>query len=137
MITVLGMWEAVWMEAERTERRLWKQTLAAFGVDAWGMCGIQGGPFTTPTQHVDLAAMLAAYPGPKTFLIPPDRTATQDLRDYAHPTDAIYVFGNTHQSMAGHVTADDDVVSIFTPVASDMFGHVTLAAVLYDRVAKT
>ncbi len=136
-ITVLGMWEAVWMEAERTERLLWKQTINAFAVDRWSMCSVQGGPFTRPTQHTDVAAMLAAHPGPKTFLIPAERfEGSLDLADYEHPDNAIYVFGNTNQSLAGHVTEADEVVSIYTPVSADMFAHAVLAAVLYDRLVK-
>jgi len=136
MITVLGMWESVWMEAERTERRIWKQTIQAFGVDRWAMCDVRGGPFTSPLQHPSIPEMLAANPGPKTFLIPPGRVDSIDLADYEHPSDAIYVFGNTAQSLAGYLTNEDESVSIYTPAAADMFGHAVLAAVLYDRLVK-
>ncbi len=137
-VTVLGMWESKWMEAERTERLLWKQTINAFAVSQWAMCNVHGGPFTSPSQYADLESMLAAHPEPKTFLIPPDRfEGSLSLANYVHPENAIYVFGNTNQSMTGHVTDDDDVVSICTPVFADMFGHAVLAVVLYDRMVKS
>lgn len=137
MVTVLGMWECGWMDAERTERRIWKQTIQAFGVDSWGMCDVHGGPFTSPRQFADLGAMLAAHPGRKTFLIPPGRTdSAQSLELYAHPVNAIYVFGNSGESLVGHVTDSDDVVSICTPVEADMFGHAAVAVALYDRLVK-
>ena len=50
------------MDPERTERRVWKQTIQAFAVDTWGMCDVHGGPFTSPIQYDDLDTMLAAHP---------------------------------------------------------------------------
>lgn len=126
------------MEADRTERRLWKQTIQAFDVDIWSMSNVHGGPFTSPTQYPDLETMLSAHPGPKTFLIPPGKVdGTLDLASYNHPKNAIYVFGNTNQSMAGFVTEDDDAVAICTPKLSDMFAPAVLTTVLYDRMVKT
>lgn len=136
MITVLGMWEPGWMEAERTERRLWKQTVQAFGVTRWAMADVRGGPFTSPVQYETLQEMLAAHPGPKTFLIPPGRTDSWRLADYVHPQNAIYVFGNSKETLVDAVTPDDEVVSICTPNQSVMFGHVALAPVLFDRMVK-
>ena len=136
MVVVLGMWER-WVEPERTERRLWKQTLTAFGVDRWGMCDVRGGPFTSPVQFVDLKTMLAAYPGPKTFLIPPGRIeGSVSLAEYKHPAEAIYVFGNSAENLVRSVTPVDDVVSIYTPARADLFGIVVVGAVLYDRMVK-
>lgn len=126
------------MDAERTERRLWKQTIQAFAVDRWAMCDVRGGPFSSPEQYTDLASMLAAHPGRKTFLIPRESVPSDscDLRDYEHPTDAIYVFGNSSESLASHVAESDAVVSIVTPHRATLFGHVALSAVLYDRMVK-
>jgi len=130
------------MEAERTERRLWKQTIQAYAVDQWAMCDVRGGPFTSPLQHADINALLAAYPGSKTLLIAPDTIEAQgvagsiDLKDYTHPADAIYVFGSSPESLVNHIGETDDVVTIRTPVSAAMFGHVALSAVLYDRMVK-
>lgn len=137
MITVLGMWESDWMDSERTERRLWKQTIQAFAVDHWAMCDVHGGPFSSPVQHADVATMLAAHSGPKTFLIPEGSVESSTrLRDYVHPADAVYVFGNSLNSLVPQIGPNDDVVSIVTPVGAAMFAPVVLAAVLYDRMAK-
>ena len=139
MVTVLGIWEDVWMESERTERRLWKQTIQAFSVDVWGMTPINGGPFTSPVQEATLAELLAAHPGHKTFLVPTFRTeelSAESLADYAHPADAIYVFGNTSESLVEHIGPGDDVVTIQTPAPVDMFASAVVGAVLYDRLTK-
>ncbi len=138
MITILGMWER-WENPELVpERRLWKCTIDAFAVDAWGMCDVQGGPFTGLDQYADLATMLAAYPGPKTFLVPANHVeVSTSLAAYVHPADAIYVFGRAGETLVGHVTPADDVVSIGVPLPeSDMFAATVLPAVLYDRMAK-
>ena len=142
MITVLGLWEDEWMEADRTERRLWKQTIQAFGVDAWGMSPPQGGTFTSPVQYADLTTMLAAHPGPKVFLIPENTALANDLtstslESFVHPADAIYVFGSSVESLVPYLTEDDDVVSILTPVEAHLFSVAALASVLYDRLVKS
>jgi len=137
MVTVLGVWESGWMDAERTERRLWKQTIQAYAVDVWAMSAVKGGPFTSPLQYATVEEMLAAHPGPKTFLIPPGRVeGSLDLSAYRHPEHAIYVFGNSNNNMVNYVESGDDVVSILTPKTTDMFAPVALAPVLYDRLCK-
>lgn len=135
--TVLGVWESDWMEAERTERRLWKQTIQALGVDHWGMMPVKGGPFTSPLQYTTVAEMLAAYPGPKTFLIPAATYANGvSLIDYVHPEDAIYVFGAAHENLVAHITGQDTVVNIPTPVKTAMFGVSAMSMALYARLAQ-
>jgi len=129
------------MGAERTERRLWKQTVQAFAVDAWAMTPPQGGVFSSPVQYDDMASMLAAHPGPKTFLMP-ENTVTLaglsfvDIPAYVHPADAIYVFGSSSENMVPHVTDADDVVCICTPEATHMFAPGVALAVLVDRYSK-
>ena len=141
MVTVLGLWEVEWMEAERTERRLWKQTIQAFDVDVWAMAPHQGGTFTSPVQYDDLTTMLAAYPGAKTFLIPQNTAEAAslsfiDLKDYTHPANPIYVFGSSHENLTTHVTESDDVVSICSPVAAHLFASSAMSAVVSDRCMK-
>ena len=138
MLKVLGLWETGWMECERTERRLWKQTIQAYAVDFWGMSDVRGGPFTSPIQYASLAEMLAAHPGPKTFLIPPTSyEGGTSLASYTHPEDATYVFGSSPENLVSYVTEQDTVVSICTPVESVLFAAGALCAVMHDRCAKS
>lgn len=137
MVTVLGMWEHGWMDAERTERRLWKQTIQSFAVDHWAMSDVRGGPFSSPLQHDTPEAMLEAHSGPKTFLIKPgvvDRS--EKLSAYVHPPNAIYVLGNALRGLEDLVSDADSVVSICTPRGAALFACAALAAVLYDRMVK-
>ena len=137
MLAVLGMWEEDWMDPERTERRIWKQTIQAFSVDIWAMCPRRGGPFTSPIQYDTLEEMLVAFQGPRTFFIPPGRLmGSTPLSEYKHPEDGIYVFGNSPENLVKYVGPGADVVSIYTPGPATMFAHAALGAVLYDRLVK-
>ena len=138
MVTVLGLWESDWMDAERTERRLWKQTIEAFAVDTWAMVPQKGGPFTSPIQYATAAEMLAAHPGPKVFLMMPESSpaGAVRLRDFVHPAGAIYVLGNGHEDLASYVQEGDQIVSIETPQPAALFACAALSAVLFDRLAK-
>ena len=135
MITVLGVWEPTWMEP-RVERRVWKQTLDAFGVDRWAMIGADEVNWSIPTQFYAWEDALAAYSGKKTFLVAPGRTDSIDVINYDHPDDAVYVFGNTPDNLVRYVSSDDDVVSIHTDTPATLFGHCTLPIILYDRMVK-
>lgn len=137
-VTVLGLWEHDWMDAERTERRLWKQTIQAFAVDQWCMAPVRGGPFTSPIQYTSTEEMLASHPGPKTFLIPSTTLkGASSLKNYEHPENAIYVFGNVPDNLVRYVTDADDVVNIETPVGAALFAVAAMSMVLYDRHAKS
>lgn len=138
MITILGLWETVWM-GPRTERRVWQQTMYSFKVDRWAMTALkdaQTAPWTYPVPFEDVGEMLAAYPGKKTFLMCPDRMESQDLIEYEHPEDAIYVFGNNAQNLVKFVSDEDDVVTINTPWDGTLFAHCAAPIVLYDRMLK-
>lgn len=137
MITVVGMWEVDWFDADRTERRLWKQSIQAFAVDRWLMAAVQPPGFTSPEQYPTLQECLDSAPGHKTFVIPPGRfEGAVDMIGYAHPADAIYVFGNSAENLVGFVGPTDDVITINTPTDATMFASGVLVAVLYDKLAK-
>jgi len=141
MITVIGAWEPNWMDAERTERRLWKQTLQSYQVDEWRMWPPQGGVFTSPLQFDNLTSSLEGTTGTRIFVTPEKTTqdfnlTTIDLTEYEHPEDAVYIFGSTDQNNRDIIRDGDDVVTIFTPQMTDWFAPVALSAVLYDRFSK-
>lgn len=138
MINVIGLWESEWMEADRTERRLWKQTIQSYSVDEWCMVPPQGGTFTSPVQCADLNMALANHSvGTKVFLIPGDTEPNGvSLASYTHPTDATYIFGNSIESLVGFVGQGDDVVYIPVDVDAHLFASAAVSIVLYDRKAK-
>ena len=144
-VTVIGCWEPDWADAEKTERRQWKQTIQAYAVGTWYMAPQNAYTFTSPLQTASVADALAATVdmGKRVFLIPqstveeslPDRTVSY-LHNYTHPADAVYVIGSGPESLASYVTDQDDVISFSTPSTTDMFGCVALGIVLADRQHK-
>lgn len=144
-VTVIGAWEPDWADAEKTERRQWKQTIQAYGIDNFYMVPQNQYTFTSPlqTQTVSEALDATSHYGKRVFLIP-ERTVLNKistrtvvyLHDYTHPTDAVYVFGSASEDLVSHVTDDVDVVSFKTPTTTDMFGCVALGILLADRQHK-
>lgn len=120
----------------RLERRVWKQTTAAFQVDRWLMAGVRESPLTVPLCFATMAQALEVTVGKRIFMIPPGRTPSIDLTDFDHPGEAVYVFGNASQNLVSFIREDDAVVSIKTPHSAVLFGHCALPIVLYDRLTK-
>ena len=142
MITVIGAWEENWMDAERTERRLWKQTLQSYQVDNWFMTPPQYGEFTSPLQYKTVQEALDASTGKRIFLTPEATVneyglTTISLADYVHPEDAVYIFCNAISNNHSVIRDEDDVVTIFTPQKTDWFAPVAMGATLYDRFTKS
>ncbi len=135
-VTVASLWDPKWMEAERTERRIWKQTIQAYDVDHWIMAPGRPGQFTSPQQFETVDEMMDFFRPPRTFLIAPKTMKGKPLENYKHPEHAIYVLGNTADNMVRFIRPGDHVVSIYTPTESAMFGHAVLGTVLYDRARK-
>lgn len=118
---VVGLFDKEWFEHRKTEWRLWKQATNAFA------CKL---------ELVHEPYQIWEMPGPKTFLMPHPKLVTTPLSEYVHPEDAIYVFGNTRESLRDQVKPEDEVVTIYTYNTAHMFGHTTAGIVLYDRMLK-
>jgi tRNA(Leu) C34 or U34 (ribose-2'-O)-methylase TrmL len=136
VITVASLWEADWMDSERTERRIWGQTINAYNVDRWIMSPGQPGKFTSPEQFEHIDEMFEALEAPRTFLVAPGTRNGIPLDAYTHPEDAIYVFGNAQNNLCKYIRPQDDVVTIYTPTQAAMFGHAVVGTVLFDRARK-
>lgn len=60
-----------------------------------------------------------------------------ELKDFTHPKDAIYLFGNSiYQYPSDHFKVSI-IISIRTPKVSPLYGDQAAAMVLYDRVNKS
>lgn len=146
MITVLGCWEDTWMDAEITETRIWRQTLAAFQVKRFVMWpdktngNQKTGRFD---QYSDFKEALASLEGHKTYLMPKFtiddyNLSGQNLKDFIHPENVSYIFGRTPDNLIEYIDFSDDnsFVYIDTPQKTDFFGHVAVGITLYDRTIK-
>lgn len=131
--TVVGLWDDMWM-LERAERRVWRQTIEPFKVDEWIMVPDKGTTTHRPTQVNTIEEALDQTVGTRIFLTHPSTFEGLDLMTFQHPKDAVYIFGNTANSLASHMREQDLAVSIYTPSRGDMFGHVVLPVVLFSRL---
>lgn len=133
-VTVVGGWDEAWMDPERTERRIWRQTIEGFNVDEWFMAPDRKTTTSRPTQFDSVEVALEQAQGKRVFLMLPSTVEGLDLATYHHPKDAVYVFGTTADSLQSLVRPGDDVVSLYLPnEKAEEFGHVVLGQVLYHR----
>lgn len=135
-VTVIGAWDDAWMDAERTERRIWRQTIDPYMVDRWIMAPDHATSTMSPEQFDSVSLALEAVPGKKTFLVVPSTHEGEDLVNYQHPVDAIYVFGSTADNLMRYVRPEDDIVSIYTPRNGEQFGSTVMGQVLYSRMVQ-
>lgn len=131
-ITVIGVWEPGFTDYEQIiEWRMWKQTLAAYGVNRWIMSGPKpnGGAFEY-AKNLDEALEMAD--GEIVLLEPWNGIP---LKEFSHPEKAVYVFGN---ALLGLEKYRDSAISVNipTPNPTDMFAAACLPTVLNDRYEK-
>jgi len=136
MITVVGMWEPGYT-AEQTffEDTVWKQVLAAYGVDRFIMVGppdVQIPGITNPEQFETMEDALATCVGQRIFLTFSDTGAVL-LGSFTHPTDAVYIFGCPADNLETYIQSGDHRVHIQTPNPVDFLACSCVNAVLYDR----
>ena len=122
MISILGLRESGWFD-KKIENKLWNQTAAAYNVKDWLLL----------TNRQDLIKELENRNGERILL---NAFKGEPLSSFVHPKDAIYVFGNAKEGLLNAETKWDYIININSIKPVDMFAHVSLAAVLYDREVK-
>lgn len=137
MITVIGMWEQGYsLEQTFIEDSIWKQTLNAFAVDRFVMVTypeIYIDKVTSPEQYNTMEEALASSKGERVFLSYQIVEGVVDMKDFVHPTDAIYIFGRPGDNLIRYMQPKDHKVHITTLNNTDMLGCSCVAAVLYAR----
>jgi hypothetical protein len=136
MVTIIGVWEPDWMDSERTERRLWKQTIQAYEVDKWIMAPATDKVFTSPIQYESIDQAIESIEGKKTFFVSPRTYKGVDIKGYQHPENAIYVIGSAVEDLVRFVKDGDDIVSVYTDTQAALFGCCFLPIILHDRYMK-
>ena len=126
MITLVGRWEKGWLD-HRVEYFMWKQLAAAYNVDRIVMVGLSDEPRITIDQYRSMSEALASCQGEQVFLEPKGDIS---LREFAHPKDAVYVFGN---AMNHNLKYAGTTVRIDTPTGTDMFAINAAAITLSAR----
>lgn len=115
---------------EGGDKALWRHLTEAFKIDGLKIVrrlseGLEG---------IDL---------PRVFLEPPINESLIDhefidLKDFEHPDECVYLFGNASSNNLVHVRPQDTIVTIRTPDpdTTAVFGVCIAAIVLYDREMK-
>jgi len=141
-VTVIARWETGWFGFDRgllTEYSIWEQAFISYGVDR--AIFVPKLMNSTLEQHDTLEEALAQVSGKKVFLEKPERAEKIGrnpvyLRDFQHPADAVYIFGNTSTDNSSWVRENDILLSVDIPYDGDMFGLTVVGIVLYDRRMK-
>lgn len=125
------------------EQDQWSYVFSNFGVtDIWetGDNGKKDLDIYQPTIRIDTAAELPSD-RPLIVLAPAAGTyiqGTESLKDFAHPEDAIYLFGPSHL----HLNEDDlggrvpDALVYIPLVKNECFSHAAAYMTLWDREVK-
>lgn len=138
MVSVAGLWELGWNTPIK-EAELWEYPLRDFGVDHWLMSPISGIDNLFVQEYRDLAAVIQDHRARGIPVVFVDEKGASPLREFVHPTDALYVLGKTSLSpLIAYGRSDDLSVRIETPLAGGLlWAHQAATLVLYDRQVKT
>ena len=142
-VTVVARWDPGWFGFEYgllTEYSVWEQVLISYGVDR-RIFVPKLMVSSTLEQYNTLDEALANVSGQKVFLEKAERAVEIGrepvfLKNFQHPKDAVYIFGNTPTDNSSWVEEDDVLLSIDIPYDGDMFGFTVVGIVLYDRSTK-
>ena len=142
MIIVITRWESGWFsfnQGQITEFSLWDQICKAYKVDR--IIFIPKLMRSTLEQYDRIEEALDRVVGKKVFLERKNRAEEIGrkpiyLKDFHHPDDAVYIFGNSSTDNSRWAMDGDIILSIKTPSNVDMFGSTVLGIVLYDRQVK-
>jgi len=147
MITIVGAWELGW-NAPIKEVEQWELVLREFNVTdlwMWPITGIHVHEQSVNLhERQTLTEILAEVTGPRVFVEPRNPTFPQTLdsewlHDFAHPDDAVYIFGSAyHNPVVSHWREGDLRVTIKTERDDGvLWPHQVLLALLYDRMVKS
>jgi len=144
MVHVVGNWELSWNTPIK-EAELWQFPLREFRIPSWWMwpvTGIRCGEQALDLQEREtLAEILEELEGtPRVFFEPKSvqhRREPEDLRDFRHPEDVVYIFGSVPFCPVPYAREEDAVVLLPTlDNKGTLWPHQVLVTLLYDRMVK-
>jgi tRNA(Leu) C34 or U34 (ribose-2'-O)-methylase TrmL len=138
MVKVAGLWELGW-NTPLQEHDLWVYPLRDFGVAEWHMSPVSGIRSEYVKEVQDLPDLLDAERKAGTQVVFLDEDGETDLEDFAHPEDAIYVFGKASMSAYRAYQRPGDLsIKVRTPNnLATLWPHQVAVMVLYDRWRKS
>lgn len=136
IVKVAGHWDLGWNTPIK-EIDLWEYPLRDFEVDTFYMCPISGIQNNKVEERKDIQDVLDE--NPKLTAIFCDENAKTSLKDFKHPTKALYIFGRANFSPFLSLKRKKDKALKIETVSPDgglLWGHQAAAIVLYDRMMK-
>jgi len=131
MVVVASIWEEGWNTPIK-ELDLWYYPLQDFNVDEFAMTPISG-IFTDKVQEFhSVDHIIRHYDIP---IVICDERGENNLVDFKHPADVMYLFSRTSKSLMGNY--DYPTLKIPTPNnKGTLWGHQAASIILYDRYIK-
>lgn len=136
MVIVAGFWELGWNTPIK-EYDLWHFPMLDFGVQEIAMIPVSGIAKSNIKEFKELDSLLEYYNECTPVIC--SEEGEIDLTDFEHPTNALYIFGNTNYSPFNRFANEKNVKSVrfSTPTGkSTIWGHQAASIVLYDRYLK-
>lgn len=135
MIKIAGIWEIGWT-TPIMEMDLWRFMIAEFNVDEFIMSPISGIANNLVKEVVSLDQ--AIHDNPHLNVVHVTADADVDLTDFAHPLDALYLFGTANHDTVSCMEVGHQAVRIPTLTNQGGFWpHQAAAIILYDRYLKS
>lgn len=145
MLAIAGIYDTGWL-AKEVERAIWTETAKAYAVDEVLMAAdapSQKDEFPKILREINkIEDVLTEYADlQKVFVVSPKNSkryklSAVNLRDFKHPENAFYIFGNNCYSFAHLVQPGDLVINIEMAEYYPPWAIVICGIVLYDRLIK-
>lgn len=132
MIEVAGLWELGW-SAPITEADQWDMVMRSFGVETLNMVPISGINKRWINEYPTMDALLADSDLTPVFV---DENGEQELSEFEHPENALYVFGKATYSPFSNQAKQHLSVRIDCLKMGMLWPHQAAAIVLHDRSCK-
>lgn len=146
MIKVVGNWELSWNTPIK-EAELWNFLLRDFQISEWYMWPISGIKHSEDHsvnlhERQTLEEVLEENKDIPHVYVEPYNPAfpdikPQDLREFEHPEDVLFIFGTAHFNPATRAREQDKILMVPTIENKGvLWPHQCLAVILYDRLVK-
>jgi hypothetical protein len=133
VIEIAGIWE-IGRNVPLMEADLWKCALRSYGLKRLNMTPITGIHAPWISEFASVAEILAAYPDHQPVFV--DETAALELEDFAHPQNALYIFGRSNYSPFINMAKGHPSFRIECPALGMLWPHQCLPMILRDRGKK-
>ena len=137
-IKIVGHWERGW-DTPYQEFNWWFHPLNEFAVDEFCMSPVTGLDNNRVSEYSDLNEIIAQADADGATCVYIDEDAMDDLPDYEHPENAVYIMGRTGLSpyKTNFRPNVDQAVRIPSNYNNGGFwGHQAAIIILYDRYLK-